>query len=106
MNQGLLQDFGRRRARRHTVIWSAALAGLAGDSRCLVFNISEGGACLRIDDPMRVPESTRVHIAGVGEFPARRAWTRANRLGVTFLVAPEDMRPILSEALASPRAAP
>jgi hypothetical protein len=93
---------GRRGIRRHIVIWPATVSGMGGERRGLVFNISAGGACLRLDDATPTPETMQVRIAGLGRFSAKRAWARHNRVGVAFLDPPDAIRPILDEALAAP----
>jgi hypothetical protein len=98
----LSQDMGKRKSQRHTVIWSATLSDLRGtDRRCTVLNISEGGACLKIDDAQGASDTADINIAGLGQFRATRAWARDNRVGMAFMLPPAAIRPALDRALAS-----
>ena len=102
MQRELPQWVGRRGVRRHTVIWPAIVSG---DRHGAVLNISEGGACLKLDGAAPTPEHMELEIAGVGQLPARRAWALHGRVGVAFLMPPEWVRPLLDRALAGPRGA-
>ena len=95
---------GRRGLRRHLVIWAATVWGAGNERAGLVFNISAGGACLRLNDAATTPKTMQIHIAGIGRFGARRAWVNHGRLGVAFLEPPDIIQSILDEALVAPRA--
>jgi hypothetical protein len=100
MQRRLPRWVGRQSTRR-IVIWPATLSGNGSDRHCSVFNISEGGACLRIDDATQTPERAEVRITGVGFFSAKRVWVQHDRIGLAFLVPPDEIRPALDEAFAN-----
>jgi hypothetical protein len=100
----LQQEMGKRRAQRHTVIWAATLSDAYGsDRRCTVLNVSEGGACIKLDDTQATADTVDVNIAGFGQFLAKRAWARDNRIGMAFMLPPAAIRPALDRALANRR---
>jgi hypothetical protein len=100
----LSQELGKRKAQRHTVIWAATLSDTHGSGRrCTVLNVSEGGACLKIDDDQGTADTVDVNIAGFGQFLAKRAWARDNRVGMAFMLPPAAIRPALDRALANRR---
>jgi hypothetical protein len=100
----LQHEMGKRKAQRHTVIWAATLSDTHGAGRrCTVLNISEGGACLKMDDEQGLADTVDVNISGLGQFRAKRAWARDNRVGMAFMLPPAAIRPALDRALATER---
>ena len=52
---------------------------------CVVRNISEGGACVEIDQARKLPEEINLTIPRKGRsFLARMIWRQANRVGLAF----------------------
>jgi len=81
----------RRRFSRATVLWEAAI--LDGDHAdgCVLLNISEGGALLRVLDPFACATSINIDIARVGKLDAQVAWRGADAIGVVFNGDPQDI---------------
>ncbi len=53
---------------------------------CIVLNVSEGGACLLLSDPLELSETFTLKIDRVATpYHCRVAWKRKNRIGVAFL---------------------
>ena len=80
-----------RRKHPRTEINEPGLVSAGGSvMRCVVRNISPDGAAIEVDNPAFVPERFRlvmnngakVHECGV-------AWIQKNRIGVTFIAAPQ-----------------
>ena len=52
---------------------------------CMVRDVHDGGARLRIGEPYLVPNTFHVSIAGEHENrPAERVWMRENEMGIRF----------------------
>ena len=52
---------------------------------CVVRNIGESGACIELDQNVRLPEEMKLTIARKGRsFFARMIWRQANRVGLAF----------------------
>jgi PilZ domain len=81
----------RRRFSRSSVLWEAAI--LEGDRAdgCVLLNISEGGALLRVLDPFACPTTLNLEIARVGKLDARVAWRGADSVGVLFKGDPHEI---------------
>jgi hypothetical protein len=77
----------RRRSVRDKVIYGGAAATNDRGSTmdCVVRNISEGGACVELEETARVPEELRLTIARKGRsFLARMIWRQAGKVGLAF----------------------
>jgi len=88
----------RRRFSRASVLWEAAI--LDGDHAdgCVLLNISEGGALLRVLDPFGCATSINLEIARVGKLDARVAWRGADAIGVLFNGNPKEIAERFKEA--------
>lgn len=81
----------RRRFSRASVLWEAAI--LDGDHAdgCVLLNVSEGGALLRVLDPFSCPTTLNLEIARVGQVDAQVAWRGADSVGIVFKGAPQEI---------------
>lgn len=88
----------RRRFSRASVLWEAAI--LDGDHAdgCVLLNLSEGGALLRVLDPFACATTINIDIARVGKLDAEVAWRGADSIGVVFKGDPEDIAERFKEA--------
>jgi len=88
----------RRRFSRASVLWEAAI--LDGDHAdgCVLLNISEGGALLRVLDPFACATSINLDIARVGKLGAEVAWRGADAIGVVFNGDPQEIAERFKEA--------
>jgi hypothetical protein len=89
--QNLTDSNERRRFSRAAVLWEAAI--LDGDHAdgCVLLNISEGGALLRVLDPFACATTINLDIARVGKLDAHVAWRGADAIGVVFKGDPKDI---------------
>jgi len=75
----------RRRSPRMRVLKSGRIivAAKAPPIACTVRNISEGGACLQMDNHYGIPDAFDIVIDGV-HHPCRVAWRSSLKIGVAF----------------------
>ncbi|HUT47775.1 MAG TPA: PilZ domain-containing protein [Alphaproteobacteria bacterium] len=88
-------DFEENQDRRHfpraSVLWEAAI--LDGDRAdgCVLLNVSENGALLRVLDPFACSTTLNLEIARAGKFAAQVAWRGADAIGVVFKDSPREI---------------
>src|SRR5258708_39708893 len=76
----------QRRHERRRGLWPAQLETTSGRRLdCILFDISAGGAKLRLDEPVAVGEVITLISERFGKRGARVAWTAPRRAGLTFL---------------------
>jgi PilZ domain-containing protein len=76
----------QRRHGRRNGLWSAQLETTSGQRLdCIVFDISPGGAKLRLDEPVATGDVMTLISERFGKRGARVAWTAPRRAGLTFL---------------------
>jgi PilZ domain len=76
----------QRRQDRRSGVWSAQLETTSGRRLdCILFDISPGGAKLRLDEPVAAGEVITLISERFGKRGARVAWTAPRRAGLTFL---------------------
>jgi len=90
---------GRRRDRRKPVIWAARLETEEGTIDCAAFDISVGGAKLRLEAPVALHRPVRLVLDRFGGLKAEPIWRRGNTLGLRFGEPPEAVRQMLGDAL-------
>jgi len=90
---------GRRRDRRKPVIWAARLETEEGTIDCAAFDISVGGAKLRLEAPVALHRPVRLVLDRFGGLKAEPIWRRGNTLGLRFGEPPETVRQMLGDAL-------
>ncbi len=77
----------RRQSVRDRVIYGgvAEINERGSTMDCVVRNISEGGACIELDQTAKLPDEMRLTIARKGRsFLARMIWRQADRVGLAF----------------------
>ena len=90
---------GRRRHRRKPVLWRATLELPAGSVDCIAFDLSLGGARLRIDAPVPMRQRGRLIIERYGAIEVEVAWQRPGEAGVRFLDPPWRVARLIGKAL-------
>ena len=80
-----------RRKHQRTEINQPAYVSSGGSvMSCMVRNISVEGAAIDVDNPSFVPPHFRLVIAKNSTvYECRIAWIQRNRIGVTFVAAPQ-----------------
>jgi hypothetical protein len=89
----------RRRERRKPVIWAARLETEDGTVDCAAFDISVGGAKLRLEEPVALHRPVRLVLDRFGALRAEAIWRRGGTLGLRFGESPETVRQMLGDAL-------
>lgn len=69
---------------RRSVLWPAKLRLNSHEITCQVWNLSLGGARVRIDLPIQTGTDLTLYISGRGEFPATVSWNKDNAMGISF----------------------
>jgi hypothetical protein len=89
----------RRRHERAAALYSGSLHhdGVSA-ADCVVRDISASGARVMLERLIADPEHCVLDIDGVGLFPSKIVWRRANEAGLEFLADPEATRFQLSAA--------
>lgn len=80
---GILTE--RRRHRRRTGAWNAALETMRGDRiGCVVLDLSPGGAKLLLERPLPIGELVTFLTERFGTYRGRIAWSAGARAGLAF----------------------
>ncbi len=87
--------------RRRSVLWPAKLLVGRHDFQCQIWNMSLGGARVRLDLPIREGADVRLIIAGRGEIPATVRWFRNDTAGLSFNIPAEEVRLLFLDQLQS-----
>lgn len=95
----------RRRHRRTRVLWGGVLLAqeFKGEIACTVADISAGGAKLLVPawpegsdadviDNLEVGHRVLLSLRASGEVPGEVVWQKPGRLGVRFLLEPDEVR--------------
>lgn len=90
---------GRRRSRRKPVLWAARLETEDGAVDCAAFDISLGGAKLRLEARVALHRPVLLVFDRFGGLRAEPIWRRGNTLGLRFGEPPETIRQMLGEML-------
>jgi PilZ domain len=76
----------QRRHERQSGLWAAQLETTSGRRLdCMLFDVSAGGARLRLDEPVAVGEILTLVSRRFGTRGARIAWIALRQAGLTFL---------------------
>lgn len=78
-----LQD--RRKVRRTKILGVGQVAFVGATLRCVILDVNDGGARLRLAENVRVPELLILRIGGGPDRAAKPRWQQASELGVQFL---------------------
>ena len=81
----------RRRFQRSAVLWEAAILQDDHADACVLLNVSEGGALLRVLDPFACATTLNLEIARVGQIDAKVAWRGADAVGIVFQGDPGEV---------------
>ncbi|MHA1536929.1 MAG: PilZ domain-containing protein [Alphaproteobacteria bacterium] len=81
----------RRLSRRASVLLEARITEGSRQSACLLFNVSEGGAMLRVADPFNCPTTIALDIPRIGRVNGHVTWRGVDALGVAFHDSPRDI---------------
>lgn len=75
---------GRRAHRRKPVMWAAQLETESGTFDCSAFDLSLGGAKLRLREPVMLRRPVRLVLKRFGTLEAEAVWRRAGTVGLRF----------------------
>src|SRR5262245_40419107 len=89
----------RRKHPRTSVLWPGQVSKPDGRADCLVFNLSAGGAKLRVTEPVQLNTDLTLRIAQFGDFCGTVVWTAKNLVGVRFSTAAAEVAARLGAAL-------
>lgn len=88
-----------RRHRRRSVLWPAKLTVGKHTVSCQIWNLSLGGARVRVDLPLKEGSEITLSVADRGDIPAHVAWARDASLGISFDVPEDHIRKMFSDRL-------
>lgn len=75
----------RRAFWRTTVLWSGHLHASGECAECVILDVSANGAKLRFSEEIDLAElSCALEVARLGVFTCDVAWSRGNRVGLSF----------------------
>ena len=96
---GLEVADNRRRLRRRSILWPARLHVGRHVFPCQIWNLSLGGARLRVDLPLKEGANVVLDMPGRGRIPAIVAWTGNAQIGLAFDMPPERVRRLFEDLL-------
>ncbi|HXI06338.1 MAG: PilZ domain-containing protein [Bradyrhizobium sp.] len=84
----------RRRFPRTEIDEPAFVSSGGSVMRCTVLNISPEGCAIEVNEPAFVPQRFRLVMAHDSSIvrECQVAWIQQNRIGVTFVAAPQEAR--------------
>ncbi len=88
-----------RAHRRRSVLWPASLKVRRHNFGCQIWNMSLGGARVRLDMPIKEGSSVTLTIAGRGAIPAVVRWSEDNAAGLEFKIPSEEVRLLFIDSL-------
>jgi len=76
----------RRDAGRHRVLKGAHISfnGLGASIDCAVRNLSDQGACLKVESPIGIPDTFDLVVDNTAVYHCRVTWRKATQIGVRF----------------------
>jgi len=76
----------RRDAGRHRVLKGAYISfnGLSTAIDCTVRNLSDQGACLKVESPIGIPDTFDLVLDKASVYHCRVTWRKATQIGVNF----------------------
>jgi len=95
-SEGLTEN---RDFRRRSVLWPGKLVIGKHELTCQVWNLSLGGARVRIDLPIQEGTDLKLNVASRGEIDAVVAWTEDGSLGLDFVSGPDLVRRMFEDRL-------
>lgn len=88
-----------RAYRRRSVLWPAQLLVGQHEFKCQIWNMSLGGARIRLDMPIKEGTEVTLFIAGRGAIPSKVRWFRNAAAGLSFGLPPEEVRMLFMDRL-------
>jgi len=88
-----------RRFKRRSVLWPAKIRVGKHELSCQIWNLSLGGARVRVDLPLQDGVEIELVMTGRGEIPATVAWAKGELLGVAFNVGPDVIKRMFEDRL-------
>ena len=85
--------------RRRSVLWPATLKVGRHDFTCQIWNMSLGGARVRIDVPLKDGAEVTLVVAGRGDIAAKVRWSDSRAAGLEFAIPPEEVRLLFMDRL-------
>ncbi|SDD32325.1 MULTISPECIES: PilZ domain-containing protein [Kordiimonas] len=93
------EEADSRRFKRRSVLWPAKIRVGKHELSCQIWNLSLGGARVRVDLPLQDGVKIELVLTGRGEIPATVAWAKGELLGVAFDVGPEVVKRMFEDRL-------
>lgn len=90
----------RRAFSRRHVLWPAKLEVGKHVFSCQIWNVSLGGARLRIDIPLKEGSEVILDIPSRGRIPSVVSWSNEQGLGLAFQVSPDRVREMFHTGVA------
>ncbi|GEQ97011.1 hypothetical protein JCM17844_06480 [Iodidimonas gelatinilytica] len=96
MNNG---DTGKERRNhpRRSVIWMGTLKVGEFSFSCRVLDLSLAGARIRLALPLKRGAPVTLTISRCGDLPAEICWHKDDRLGLNFILPPQEVRQLLGD---------
>lgn len=88
-----------RQFKRRSVLWPAKMRVGKHELSCQIWNLSLGGARVKVDLPLQEGVEVIISLAGRGEIPATVAWAKGELLGIAFDVGAEVIRRMFEDRL-------
>lgn len=89
----------QRQYRRRSVLWMATLVLGRHQFSCQIWNMSLGGARIRIDVPLQTGTEVYLSIPTRGDIPATVVWVENQTMGLKFRQAPEAIEKLFEDRL-------
>ena len=93
----LLSD--QRLHRRRSVLWMATLVMGRHEFPCQIWNMSLGGARIRIDVPLQSGTEVYLSIPTRGDIPATVVWVEDQTMGLKFRQSPDGVEQLFADRL-------
>lgn len=78
--------------RRRSVLWPARLIVGSHEFRCQVWNMSVGGARIKIDVPLKAGTEVLLKVMGRADLPATIQWCEGEAAGLSFRISADEVR--------------
>jgi len=88
-----------RRHKRRSVLWPAKMRVGKHELSCQIWNLSLGGARVRVDLPIQEGVEIVLHIRDRGDIPATVVWAKGELLGVAFDVGTDVIKKLFEDRL-------
>jgi len=88
-----------RRFRRRSVLWPAKLVIGRHHISCQIWNLSLGGARVRVDLPIKEGTVLLLSVVGRGDIPASVSWVDDEAMGLAFDAPAETIKEMFKDRL-------